>query len=234
MKDHQGPPKLEKDVAQTRTPTEQVKGPADLSGFQVLRKEFSSHKFDAAITLSQNGISFNSACIRFYEHTNHVQILIDEKNNRIAIRSCNQYEHNAMQWARNQQKDDKRVPRPIKAPPACDRLFKIMGWNEAYRYKMLGTRKIFDDADVVLFLMDEAEIFVTEHETLPDGKVVRKSHNFLPPQWQDSFCDYVEDHDRKQSLDMLSAIKLFNTPDGTKYFVTPQQAEISKKPPEQE
>lgn len=234
MKDHQEPPTSETDVAQSRTPTEQVKGKADLSGFQVLRKEFSSHKFDAAITLSYSGISFNSACIRFYEQTNHVQILVDEKNNRIAIRSCNQYEHNAMQWARNQKKDEKRVPRPIKAPPACERLFKIMGWNEAYRYKMLGTRKLFDDADVVLFLMDEAEIFVTEHETLPDGKVVRKSHNFLPPQWQDSFGDYIEEHDRKQLIDKLSAIELFNTPDGTKYFVTPKPAGTPEELLEQE
>lgn len=229
MNNHQEPPKSAAAAVQSRTPTEQVKGNVDLSGFQVLRKEFSSHKFDAAITVSNSGISFNSACIRFYEHTNHVQILIDENSNQIAIRCCDQYQHNAMQWARNQRKDDKRVPRPIKAFPACERLFKIMGWNQDYRYKILGTRRIFDNADIVLFLMDEAEIFITEHVTQPDGKVVRKSHNFLPPQWQDSFGDYVEEHDRKQSIDNLGAIELFNTPDGTKYFLSSKEAEAPKE-----
>ncbi|MDD4593129.1 MAG: hypothetical protein PHG06_22320, partial [Parabacteroides sp.] len=116
MNDFQEPPKQQTENIPSRTPTEFVKGKADLSGFQVLRKEFSSHKFDAAITISHGGITFNSACIRFYENTNHVQILIDEESNRIAIRGCDEFDHNAMKWARNQKKDDKRVPRPIKAP----------------------------------------------------------------------------------------------------------------------
>lgn len=234
MTDNRESPKVQADTTPSRTPMEYVKGKADLSGFQVLRKEFSSHKFDAAMTLSSSGITFNSACIRFYENTNNVQILIDEKNNRIAIRSCDQYEHNAMKWARNQKKDDLRVPRPIKAPPACERLFQVMGWNPEYRYKMLGTRKIFEDADIVLFLMDEAEVYITEHQTLPDGNVVRKSHNFLPPQWQNSFGDYVETHDRKQMIDSLSAMELFNTPDGTKYFISPNQPETPDERIEQE
>ena len=234
MTDNLESPEQQAENTQNRTPVEHIKGKADLSGFQVLRKEFSSHKFDAAITLSSTGITFNSACIRFYEDTNHVQILIDEKNNRIAIRSCDDYEHNAMKWARNQKKDNKRVPRPIKAPPACERLFQVMGWNIDYRYKMLGIRKVFDDADIVLFLMDEAEIFVTEHQTLPDGKVVRKSHNFLPPQWQYSFGDYVDEHDRKQLIDKMSAVELFNTPDGTKYFISPNKAETHLEESDQE
>ena len=115
----------EKDVAlqsqlrdMLRRPTEQVSGGADLSRFQVLRKEFSSHKYDAAVSFTYDTITFNTACIRFYEEENYVQILVDEEGRRMAIRRCAQYDRNAMQWARNQKKDDKRVTRPIKAAVA--------------------------------------------------------------------------------------------------------------------
>lgn len=231
--------KAEKDNAQSpasisareerQNPTENLKGKADLSGFQVLRKEFSSHKFDAAVTISYDCITFNSACIRFYPDTNYVQILIDEKNRRIAIRKCGEWDRNAMQWARNQKKDDKRVSRPIKAQVACARLFELMGWDRQNRYKMLGTRKIYENADVVIFMMEEAEIFTTETETADDGKVKRKSRNFLPYQWRDSFGDYVEEHDRKQALDMSTSFTLFNTPDGQAYFVKPKVSPPKKE-----
>lgn len=212
-----------------RTPTMKINRQADLSGFQVLRKEYSSHKFDAAITITSDVISFNSACIRFYEETNHVQILIDEKERRIGIRKCNEYDRDAMQWARFQKKDVKRVPRAIKAPDATQRLFELMGWENGSRYKMLGTRKIFENEDIVLFLMEDAERFVSDQETTADGKVIRRSRGFLPHQWRDSFGDYVEEHDRKQAVDMKKTIALFNTPDGQAYFVGKKERSPKKK-----
>lgn len=226
----------EKDVAlqsqlrdMLRRPTEQVSGGADLSRFQVLRKEFSSHKYDAAVSFTYDTITFNTACIRFYEEENYVQILVDEEGRRMAIRRCAQYDRNAMQWARNQKKDDKRVTRPIKAAVACARLFEMMGWKQENRYKILGTRKIYENADIVLFLLEEAEEFAIEQEKRADGTVVTKRKGYLPYQWRDSFGDYVEEHDRKQALDYGTTLKLFSTPDGQSYFVQPKTGREKKQ-----
>lgn len=178
--------KRTQDARDTRNPTQRVDDAAPMSGFQVLRKEFTIHKFDAAISFACDSITFNAACLRFYEDTNYVQILIDEKNQRIAIRKCGEYDRDAMQWARYQRKDGKRVSRPIKAAVATARLFEMKGWDTNKRYKILGTRKIYQDADIVLFLMNEAEGYETEKVVTSDGKVVRRNHSFLPYQWRDS------------------------------------------------
>ena len=210
--------------ADDKNPTEVIEGKSDLSNFQVVRKEYSSHKFDANIgfSLAKGTITFNSACIRFYEDTNYVQILVDESGRRVAIRKCGQYDKDAMQWARNQKKDGKRVTRDIKTDLVCAGVFGMMGWVEEDRYKILGTRKIYEDADIVLFLLDDAERFETTVEIGEDGKEKRKINSFLPARWQDSFGDYVEEHDRKQTEGVIETIKLFNTPDGESYLVQPK------------
>ena len=210
--------------ADSKNPTEIVEGKSNLNSFQVIRKEYSSHKFDANIgfALKTGAISFNTACIKFYEDTNYVQILIDESSRRVAIRRCDQYDKDAMQWARNQKKDGKRVSRPIKTDITCGRIYQIMEWEEADRYKILGTRKLFEDADLVMFQLDDAERFETTYYVDDDGKQKRKINSFLPAKWQDSFGDYVEEHDKKQTEGVIEAIRLFNTPDGESYLLQPK------------
>ena len=210
--------------ADSKNPTEIVEGKADIGNFQVIRKEYSSHKYDANVgfNLPNGEILFNTACIKFYEDTNYVQILVDEKERRVAIRKCDQYDKNAMQWARNQKTDGKRVKRPIKSEIAIGRVYEEMGWVENDRYKILGTRKLYEDADLVMFMLDEAERFETTYVTGADGKQVRKINSFLPAQWKDSFGDFVEEHDRKQTEGVIETIKLFNTSDGQSYLVQPK------------
>ena len=210
--------------ADSKNPTEIVEGKSNLGNFQVIRKEYSSHKFDANIglNLSKGEISFNTACIKFYEDTNHVQILVDEKDRIVAIRKCGQYDKDAMQWARNQKKDGKRVSRPIKTDIGVGRIYENMNWVEDDRYKVLGTRKLYEDADLVMFMLDEAERFETTYVVGEDGKKVRKVNSFLPAQWKDSFGDFVEEHDRKQTEGVIETVKLFNTSDGQSYFVQPK------------
>ena len=210
--------------ADSKNPTEIVGGMSNLGNFQVIRKEYSSHKFDANIglNLAKGEISFNAACIKFYEDTNHVQILVDEKDRIVAIRKCDQYDKDAMQWARNQKKDGKRVSRPIRTDIGVGRIYENMKWVEEDRYKILGTRKIYEDADLVMFMLDEAERFETTYVVGEDGKRERKVSSFLPAQWKDSFGDFVEEHDRKQTEGFMQTVKLFNTSDGQSYLVQPK------------
>ena len=212
--------------ADSKNPTEVVEGKSDINAFQVLRREYSSHKYAANIgfSLARGAIKFNMACLRFYPDTNYVQILIDERGKRIAIRKCGQYDKDAMQWAYNKKKDGKRNNRDIRTDIACARVYDMMAgdWEDAYAYKVLGTRKIYDDADIVIFMLDEGEGFETTYYTDENGNRKRKVNSFLPARWQDSFGDYVEEHDRKQEEGLMETIKLFNTPDGGSYLVQPK------------
>lgn len=213
------------DVTQNgRMPTHRVNENIELNSFQVARKEYCvGEKFAANITININKIQFNAACIRFYPDTNYIEILIDPARKRLAIRPCSEYDRDAYKWARNQIKDNKRISRQISMTDAWEIFFRMMNWNPENKYKVFGTRKIYNNADMVLFLLEEAVEYTVEKEIQPDGQVRTKRNAFLPPKWRDSFGDYVDVHDSKMEIAAEETIKLFNTPDGTAYILNPKR-----------
>ena len=54
------------------------------AGYQVVRREFVSHRFDPAMTVRVGSITFNNACIKAFENATYVQFLINptEKKHR--------------------------------------------------------------------------------------------------------------------------------------------------------
>lgn len=213
------------DVTQNdKMPTHRVNADIDLKTFQVARKEYCvASKFSANITININKIQFSAACVRFYPETNYIEILIDPTNKRLAIRPCTEYDKDAYKWARIQSKDNKRVSRQITMTDAWEIFFRMMNWDPKNRYKVFGTRKIYNNADMVLFLLEEAVEYTVEKEIQPDGQVRTKRNAFLPPKWRDSFGDYVDIHDSKMELAAEETFKLFNTPDGTAYILKPKR-----------
>lgn len=145
-----------------KNPTIRVNGEFDLSGYQIMKKEFSNPAYDAAITLSYESITFSAACLRVYDDTDYVQILIDADDKKVVIRKCDEYSRNAMRWARRRKKDGKRMSCSIKAPIVCARLFEMMGWNPKNRYRILGVRHICESVDIIQFVLEDAEVLVAD------------------------------------------------------------------------
>ena len=219
---------LDEDTVDTtdndRMPTHRVNRDVKLNNFEIVRKEYCvAGKFAANITINIDKIQFNAACIKFYPNTNFIEILIDPENKRMAIRPCEEYDKDAYKWARNQKKDNKRISRQISMTNAWRLLFHMMNRNPANRYKVFGIRKIFNNADMVLFMLDDAVEYTVDEEIQPDGTVKRKRNAWLPDRWRDTFGDRVDLHDAKMKLAAEETFKLFNTPDGQAYLLSPKK-----------
>ena len=57
-------------------------------GYQVVRREFFSHKFDPTLTIKGNSIIFNNACISKLESVVYVQVLVNPTTEKLVIRPC--------------------------------------------------------------------------------------------------------------------------------------------------
>ena len=73
---------------------------ADLSGFQVTKAELFSHTREPAVTIWENRIKFNMACLRRLPGVTHIQVLIHPEQKRLIIRPCNADAPDSLRWAR--------------------------------------------------------------------------------------------------------------------------------------
>ena len=67
-------------------------------GYQVVRREFISHRFDPAMTIRGNSITFNNSCISKLENASYIQFLINPTEQKMIIRPCDEGARDAIRW----------------------------------------------------------------------------------------------------------------------------------------
>lgn len=69
-----------------------------LAGYQVTRAEFFAHQREPSITIWNDRIKFNMACIRRFPGVTHIQLMIHPIEKRLVIRPCNPDFADAIRW----------------------------------------------------------------------------------------------------------------------------------------
>ena len=163
----------------------------NLSGFQVTKAELFSHTREPAITIWQNRIKFNMACLRRFPGVTHIQILIHPEEKRLIIRPCLPDAPDSLRWAKGG--GEKELSnRDLLCKIFAAKIFDLMGWDKQYRYKMMGKPAIYNGEMLFLFRLTDFELFVC-------GK---KGHSYLPGEWRDYFGVPVENHEESYKVDL--------------------------------
>ena len=73
-----------------RKEAERVAAEANFSfeGYQVVRREFFSHRYDPTLTIKGNSITFNKACISSLDEVVYVQVLVNPDTEKLVVRPC--------------------------------------------------------------------------------------------------------------------------------------------------
>ncbi len=185
------------------------------AGYQVVRREFISHRFDPAMTIRGGSITFNNSCISKLEDATYIQFLINPTEHKLAIRPCDEGARDAVRWCVVQ--GDKRKSREITCKPFTAKLYELMGWEEIYRYKLQGMRINYQGESLYLFDLSAKEAFLPQVRDPETGK--RKSSDpILSREMLDSFGLSVEEHAASTRIDLS---------DG---FVTPEANDETAQP----
>lgn len=96
-------------------------------GYQVVRREFISHRFDPAMTIREDSVTFNNSCISKLEAATYIQFLINPTEKKLIIRPCDIGARDAVRWCTV--KADKRKSRQITCKIFAKRLYEMMGWD---------------------------------------------------------------------------------------------------------
>ena len=168
-------------------------------GYQVVRREFISHRFDPAMTIRGNSITFNNSCISKLEDATYIQFLINPTTRKLAIRPCDEGARDAVRWC--VVRGEKRKSREISCKPFTAKLYELMGWEEIYRYKLQGMRITYQGECLYLFDLSAKEAFLPQTRDPETGKL-KRSEAILDTAWLDSFGLGVDEHTASTQIDL--------------------------------
>jgi len=163
----------------------------NLAGYQVTKAELFAHSREPAITIWENRIKFNMACLRKFPGVTHIQILIHPDQKRLIIRPCEADAPDSLRWARGGGEKELEN-RDLLCKVFAAKVFDLMNWDSHYRYKMLGKPAVCDGEMLYLFKLTDFELFVNS----------KKTKSYLPESWRDYFGTPVEQHERSYKIDL--------------------------------
>jgi len=191
------------------------KGDFDLRGFEVARSQFFNTAHKIFVTLSPKYISFNIECVRKFDRALLIELLVHPLKQLLIIRPCTKKNRNAVRWANVG--SDQYYPRHISCGAYIDTLYSIFGWKQNYRYSVRGLYKHNDLEKLIVFDMNETEVFIpqtvieSEQQEDSGAKLIsgdinlfttgsKKHVKAFPSAWADSFGSGFYRHCQFQKL----------------------------------
>ncbi|OON87459.1 DNA invertase [Oribacterium sp. C9] len=133
-------------------------GDLDLRGFEIARSEFFDSKTQPYIHIADKEIRFNSVCVRKFGTNNTVELLIHPLRKKFAVRPTTNENRNRIIFSKLD--DGMYVPRSISTAAFSDTLFKIMGWNTEYKYRIIGSLYEKENELAYIFDANESEAYI--------------------------------------------------------------------------
>ena len=165
----------------------------DLAGYQVTRAELFAHQREPAITVWEDRIKFNMACLRRFPGATHIQLLIHPEQKRLIIRPCDKDAPDALRWCSGGgEKEIKN--RDMICRIFAAKVFDLMRWDKKYRYKILGKPAVCDNEVLFLFRLSDFELFVNTG--------TKRSRSYLQEDWRDYFGTPVEQHEESYKINL--------------------------------
>lgn len=185
----------------------------ELNQYQVVRSEFISPTYRPKVTINRNEFYFSASCVRLFEDTVHVLILVRPEEKRIIIKPCDENTKDAFKWCVI--KNGKRQPRHSVCRIFGAKLYDVMQWIPENRYKVQAIYQILGGERLLVFNLEECEMVVPEIITLDDGKTVRKLKKYYPHDWRESFGMTFQEHSESYKVDINAHYLLSNARDGS-------------------
>lgn len=173
-------------------------------GFQVVRGEFFSHIYEPSFTLNKSKVSVNKACIRKLPDIEYVQILVNSKEKKLAVRPCLEEEKDSVKWCTS---SEKKNPKRITCRIFYAKVIELMGWNPNNRYKLLG--KLMRSNDEYLFIFDLNNPEIYKPKIKDNGKSVISRIPTYPADWHNQFGVTVEEHQKNLQVNIFDGVAVF-------------------------
>lgn len=178
--------------------------PFSYDGYQVVRGEFFAHLFEPSVTLNNEKVAVNAACIRKLPDTEYVQFLVNPTEKKLAVKPCSEDMKDSFPWSSIDSKGKKR-PKSISCKIFFAKVMKLMNWNPNCRYKILG--KLVRANTDVLFVFDLNSAETYQKRNANGENTSRKA--LYPEDWRDQFGVPVNEHQDHTLINIFDDYTVF-------------------------
>lgn len=179
-------------------------GDFDLRNYQIVHGQFFNTARKISMSFTSNKISFSTEAVRKL-NAEYIEILVHSGHMTLAIRPDKKDGKNAIQWV--SKKNNSTVPRTIGGAAFIPTLYQLFNWNINYRYRISGVLKQNESEAVLLFDLNEPEIFIPS-KTINESNcpVVPETTSAqliaYPQKWISSFGNNYYEQTQKSNLSM--------------------------------
>ena len=184
--------------------------PMNPDDFEVVRIEFLAHIREPSFTFCDGKIGVNTACVRRLPDVDYVQLLVNAKEKKLAVRPAQEEDIFSFQWVTTT-KSGKRHPRQVTGRIVFMKVFDMMGWNPDYRYKIVG--KLVRANGELLYLFDLNDRQTFERSMDEDGKRKTSRKPVFPAEWKDHFGIPFSEHRKALQINLFDGYTVFSVKD---------------------
>ncbi len=177
----------------------------DFEGYQVVRGEFFSHIYEPSFSFSNDKVYVNATCLKKLPDYEYVQILVNPDEHKLAVRPCDEDEKDSFRWCSTSKK---RSPKQITCRMFFAKVMTLMGWNPAYRYKLLG--KLIRSNGQLLFVFDLTSPEIFQRQIREDGKTKTSRTPIFPEEWKNQFGQSYKEHQKMLQVGTFDGYTVFN------------------------
>ncbi|MCD8104999.1 MAG: recombinase family protein [Lachnospiraceae bacterium] len=156
----------ESQISTQSSDVEAQSGDFDLRGYEIARAQF----FDTpklTVTFSAHEIKFSSVAIHKFTDCQYIELLLHPRKRVFAVRQTNADNRNHMQWARVH--NGVLIPREISGAAFLPTLYKLLGWDENRKYRMVGRLCGKDTGAILLFDLGDVETLIPSDAVAADN-----------------------------------------------------------------
>lgn len=202
----------------------------DLSGYQVVRNQFTQVRYEGpSITIADNRISFNLFCMKSFGEVGFIQLLLHPAERKIAIRPCRERDTHSIRWRPD---PDKPIySKKLNCQHFGNALFSIMQWDPEYIYRVRGIWAKRGAEQIIVFNLVNAVPAVLITSDGGDSRARRRTELF-PAEWTEDFGDEFYEHILENGFYYLAPDTEWRTSvasipaPGMEQFVAPGAAEL--------
>lgn len=168
-----------------------------MRGFEITRSEFFETTRNPNVTFNHKKIKFSTACVRKFDKSNCIELLINPISRKFAIRPTTADNRCAVVFSKLEY--GKYRPKDVSTAAFSETVYSLFGWNTDYKYRILGSLYEQDGEIAYIFDVKDSEAYFKTYVlptqgTTDDGKPVvqplmssGKRIRAIPEAWTNTF-----------------------------------------------